>query len=134
MCRDDDGCEFGSQEERDCNTLGSDWGDPFGMVVEDAQGRCAPPWGVSSDRKRRFGRWGAKRPVLRRIEKCGSDESRCSIVVDVAAEHVMPLGVDGAWAKHAPQRILSHDTEWIGKGIFFIAHANLAFFTDKMQR
>lgn len=54
----------------------------------------------------------------RRCEKIEtiSKSCRCSVEIDVHHSAVTSLGTDGEWSIQAPLRILSFDTEWIGKG------------------
>jgi len=89
-----------------------DWGDPAGRVPERGPaGRCAPP-GLD-----RAARWDELREAVPRLAPC--ERSRCAVEVDVEPGGLAPLGSEGEWARHAPLRVLSFDTEWIGKGRAF---------------
>lgn len=109
--------DFDSPEEKALDKFWDDYGDPFGEVLEKtAYGKCAPPWG-----SRRIPYWKMRESTPR----CTlAESSRCSIEADVAPDGLVSLGTEGDFAKHAPQRVLSFDTEWIGKGKRFCEEGN----------
>jgi DNA polymerase elongation subunit (family B) len=86
-----------------------DYGDPYGEIPEiDAFGRCAPP-----GREDCAKRWETRNALPQ------TDESRCSIQLEVGPGAAISLGTEGKYAMQAPMRILSFDTEAIGKGRMF---------------
>lgn len=86
-----------SKEARLCENLGPDWGDPFGEVLEDKQGKCVPPWSEERDGDRR---WSSAHPfALKHFDRCGCEESRCSLEFDIDPDGIVSLGTEGEWAK-----------------------------------
>jgi len=81
-----------NNEARVCENLGPDWGDPYGEVLEDKQGKCIAPW---KDDERRSARPNA----LPHFDRCGCEESRCSLEFDVDPSGIVSLGTEGEWAK-----------------------------------
>jgi DNA polymerase elongation subunit (family B) len=119
-------CDQIDHEEAACERIWpADLGDPFGWVDERTvapfRGRCVSPWSCERDDEGNDlrVRYVDTRDAVPRFPVESLKTARSGTILDVTFDAVSFVGTEGQWAKHAPLRILSFDTEWIGKGKLF---------------